>query len=265
MQLPIPDPDELLQCLKTLLKVEERWVPKERGYSLYIRPAMIGTTASLGVKSCTDAILFIILSPVGPYYPTGFAPVSLYACSHYCRAWPGGTGSFKVGPNYGITVMPGEEAHQKGAQQVLWLFGEDEEITEVGAMNIMGIWVNKEGKKELVTAGLEAGLILPGVTRNSILDLARQEGELVVTERKWTMKELIEAVKEDRLIEMFGTGTAAIISPVNKILYGNEVIEIPLNKEDKSAKIGAYALKFLNQLQDIQYGDVDHDWSIEVE
>lgn len=264
MQLPVPDPEELLSCLKTFIKVEERWVPKERGFSLYIRPAMFGTTASLGVKSCRDAILFVILSPVGPYYPTGFAPVTLYACSHFCRAWIGGTGAFKVGGNYGLTVMPGEEAHERGAQQILWLFGKDEEITEVGSMNFMGIWVNKEGKKELITAGLEEGLILPGVTRSSILELARNETDLVVTEGKWTIKELIEAVKEGRVIELFGTGTAAVISPVNRILYREDEFEIPLNKNDPTAKIGEYALTFLSKLQDIQYGQYGHQWSIEI-
>ena len=264
MYLPVLDPEEVLKCLVELLKVEEHWVPKERGYSLYIRPTMIGTTASLGVKGCTDALFYIILSPVGPYYPTGFKPVSLWACTEYCRAWPGGTGNSKVGPNYGITVMPGELAHKKGTQQVLWLFGPNEEITEVGAMNFMAIWINKKGEKELITAPLEDGLILPGVTRQSILELARKEDGLKVTEAKWTMPEFLEALKENRVLEVFGTGTAAIITPVNKILYKDTTYDVPLDVNDPKATIGPYASKFIQQLMDIQYGVTESEWSYKI-
>jgi len=262
MSLPIPDPEELCKCIKELLRVDDHWVPEERGYSLYIRPTMIGVTPSLGVKSCGDVLLYIILSPVGPYYPTGFKPVTLWACTEYCRAWPGGTGNSKVAPNYGITVMPGEVAHHKGAQQVLWLFGEKQLITEVGAMNLIGIWINKKGEKELITATLEDGLILPGVTRDSILELARQETDLKVTEGHWTMPELVEALAEGRVLEIFGTGTAAIITPVDKIIYQDKTIAVPISKEDPAAQIGPYALKFLTKLQDIQYGVCDSEWSV---
>ena len=264
MYLPVPDPEELFKCIEELLKVEEHWVPKERGYSLYIRPTMIGTTPSLGVKGCADALLYIILSPVGPYYPTGFKPVSLWACTEYCRAWPGGTGNSKVGPNYGITVMPGELAHKKGTQQVLWLFGEKELITEVGAMNFMAIWINKKGEKELITATLEDGLILPGVTRASILDLARKEEGLKVTEGHWTMPELLEALAEKRVLEVFGTGTAAIITPVNKILYQDKWYDVPLDVNNPEATIGPYAQKFINELMDIQYGATPSEWSVKI-
>lgn len=264
VSLPPIEAAELEKIIKELIKVEERWVPKERGFSLYIRPTYIGTTPSLGVKACSDALLYVILSPVGPYYPTGFKPVSLWACTEYCRAWPGGTGNYKVAPNYGITVMPGELAHEHNCQQVLWVYGPEKQITEVGAMNLMGIWINKKGEKELITATLEDGLILPGVTRDSILELARKCPELKVTEGHWTMPELIEALKEGRVIEIFGTGTAAVVSPVNKILYEDVFYDVPVDKEDPSAQIGKYAHKFLIELQDIQYGVTEHEWSVVV-
>lgn len=263
--LPPPDPVELQKCIMKLLQVEEKWVPQERGFSLYIRPTYIGTTPSLGVKACNQALLYIILSPVGPYYPTGFKPVSLWACREYCRAWPGGTGNYKVAPNYGITVMPGELAHEHNCQQVLWVFSDKEYITEVGSMNLMGIWVNKKGEKELITASLEDGLILPGVTRDSILGLASKCPELKVTEGHWTMAELIEALSEDRVLEIFGTGTAAIVSPVNKILYNEKFYDVPVDKANPEAQIGPYAHKFLNELQDIQYGVTEHEWSVKLD
>ncbi|OHT02620.1 Branched-chain-amino-acid aminotransferase, mitochondrial [Tritrichomonas foetus] len=264
LALPVPDPDELEKCIAELIRVEERWVPHERGFSLYIRPTMIGITPSLGVKACPQCLLYIILSPVGPYYPTGFKPVSLWACHEFCRAWPGGTGCYKVAPNYGITVMPGEAAHDKKCQQVLWLFGDDEQITEVGSMNLMCVWINKKGEKELITAPLNQGLILPGVTRDSILDLAREQPDLKVTEEVWKMKELMEALEEKRVLEIFGTGTAAVVSPVNKILYQDKWLDVPVDPADPNAQIGPYAHKFLMQLQDIQYGVQDHVWSVPV-
>jgi branched-chain amino acid aminotransferase len=161
--------------------------------------------------------------------------------------------------------MPGELAHEKNCQQVLWLSGSEQEITEVGAMNLFGIWVNKDGEKELITASLEDGLVLPGVTRASILELAKQETDLKVTEGKWTLGELKQALEEKRVIEVFGSGTAAVVSPVNRILSNDEWIEVPLNADDPSALIGVYAEKFLTRLQDIQYGVVEHPWSVVVE
>ena len=264
LALPAPEPEELEKCIKELIKVDEMWVPHERGYSLYIRPTMIGITPSLGVKGCNQVLLYIILSPVGPYYATGFKPVSLWACTEYCRAWPGGTGNYKVAPNYGITVMPGEVAHQKNCQQVLWLYGPEEYITEVGSMNLMAVWINKKGEKELITAPLSMGLILPGVTRDSILELAREEKDLKVSEEKWTMHELVEALNEKRVLEVFGTGTAAVVSPVNKILYNEKWLDVPVDPHNPEAHIGPYAQKFLTKLQDIQYGSCEHKWSVPI-
>jgi branched-chain amino acid aminotransferase len=264
VSLPAIDPVEAERVLEELLRVEERWIPDQRGYSLYIRPTMIGTTASLGVKACSQALFFIILSPVGPYYRTGFKPVSLWACSEYARAWPGGTGALKCGANYAISVMPGELAHEKGCQQVLWLQGKERKITEVGAMNLMTVWINKQGERELFTASLNDGTVLPGVTRESILQLAREEDGLKVTEGEWTMDELVEALEENRVLEIFGTGTAAVVSPVDKILYEDRWLDVPIGGSPGDM-IGHYGGKFLKQLQDIQYGVVEHPWSLVVE
>jgi branched-chain amino acid aminotransferase len=263
VSLPAIDPTEAERVLEELLRTESRWIPEQRGYSLYIRPTMIGITSSLGVKACTQALFFIILSPVGPYYRTGFKPVSLWACSEYVRAWPGGTGALKCGANYAISVMPGELAHEKGCQQVLWLQGKKRKITEVGAMNLMVVWINKDGERELFTASLDDGTVLPGVTRESILELAKENGNLKVTEGTWTMSQLIEAIQDNRVLEIFGTGTAAVISPVEKILYEGEWYEIPIGG-DPGDMIGHYGGKFLKQLQDIQYGVIEHPWSIVV-
>jgi branched-chain amino acid aminotransferase len=266
ISLPVVDSAELEKVLRELLKVEDRWVPAAtpRGFSLYIRPTFIGTTASLGVKSCNQGLLYIILSPVGPYYPTGFKPVSLWACTDYSRAWVGGTGCFKVGANYAITVKPGDVAHEKNCQQILWLYGPDRQITEVGAMNFMAIWKTKSGELELITARLDEGLVLPGVTRDSVLQLAREEG-LKVTEGIWTIDDLLLALRENRVVEVIGTGTAAIVSPVNKILYEEKWYDVPIDPENPAAEIGKYAMKFLDKLQDIQYGVVEHPWSVIVD
>jgi branched-chain amino acid aminotransferase len=262
LALPEIDLSEVQNALDQLLRVESRWVPYERGYSLYIRPTIIGTTLSIGVKASRQAIFYIILSPVGPYYPTGFKPVQLWACTEYLRAWVGGTGCYKVGANYAITILPGSVAYEKHAQQVLWLYGPERYVTEVGSMNLLGIWINKQGEKELITAGLEDGLILEGVTRDSVLALARQEPDLKVTEARWTIGELIEAIQEKRLLEIFGTGTAAVVSPVDRILFEDKWYDVPTTGGDGA---GYYAGKFLNILQDIQYGVIDHPWSIVVE
>jgi branched-chain amino acid aminotransferase len=262
--LPELDADEVLKALVALLRVDARWVPARPGFSLYIRPTIIGTTPSLGVQVCHDALFYIILSPVGPYYRTGFKPVSLWACTDFARAWIGGTGSYKLGANYAICMRPQQVAWERGCQQVLWLYGAEEYITEVGAMNLIGIWFNRAGEKELITASLDDGLILRGVTRDSILTLAREEGELKVNEGRWTIPELLEALAEKRVLEVFGCGTAAIVAPVNRLLYKEQWYDVPLKADDPAAQIGPYAEKFLLKLQAIQYGAVEHPWSVVV-
>jgi len=171
LAMPTFDGDELTSLLKEFCKVEKSWVPQGSGYSLYLRPTAIGTHPFLGVDVSAHVKIFVIASPVGPYYPQGFKPVSLYADSVNKRAWPGGVGGFKVGGNYGPTIQPAKEAMAKGYNQVLWMWGQEDEVTECGAMNLFFV-VEEEGKRVLITAPLDRGDILPGVTRRSILELA---------------------------------------------------------------------------------------------
>jgi len=255
MCMPGFDGKEFLDCIKQLIKIDQDWIPAGKGYSLYIRPTMIATEALLGVHPPESVMLFCIMSPVGPYYKTGFKPVALYADPVNVRAWPGGTGGYKIGANYAPTILPALEAANKGYQQILWLNGEN--ITEVGTMNLFCFWKNKQGEKELITADLD-GSILPGVTRKSILELAREWKEFKVTERQWTMTELISALKENRVIEMFGAGTAAIVSPVHKLNYKGVDYAVPC----KDGKAGELATRCMDTIMAIQYGEMEHPWSV---
>uniref|UniRef100_A0A7S3DP61 Branched-chain-amino-acid aminotransferase n=1 Tax=Entomoneis paludosa TaxID=265537 RepID=A0A7S3DP61_9STRA len=252
------DADELSKCIGELVKLDEKWIPEGEGYSLYLRPTVIATHKFLGLAAPTSLLLFVITSPVGPYYKTGFEPIKLTADTPYVRAWPGGTGDAKVGGNYAPTMKPQAEAAKKGCSQVLWLFGPDDEITEVGAMNVFFFMINKETKrKELVTAPLDRGDILPGVTRDSILHLARSwDEDMDVSERWLTMGELVEASKENRLIEAFGAGTAAVVTPISCIQYKGEDIKIPAT--------GDLTHRIWDEITSIQYGKIEgpEGWSI---
>lgn len=259
--LPSFDEEAFLECIKELVKVDKDWIPKGEGYSLYIRPTGISTHPYLGVGASNDAKLYVILSPVGPYYPTGFAPVSLLADTQNVRAWPGGTGSSKVGGNYGPTILPQVEAAKQGYSQVCWLFGEDHEITEVGTMNLFFVWKTKEGGTELVTAPLSRGDILPGVTRRSVLELAREWGDYEVSERNITMSEVVAAVDEGRIIEAFGSGTAAVLSPIKLIHYNGVDLNIPL----ECGQSGALCQRLWNEITGIQTGKIDHPWSVKID
>lgn len=264
-RLTLPDfnGDELLKCLKKLIRLDERWIPAERGYSLYIRPALIGTQESLGVGATTRALLFIICSPVGPYYKTGFNAVRLLATTDKVRAWPGGTGDAKIGGNYAPCVQTQIEAAKRGYHQNLWLFGAEDEITEVGTMNCFVLLKNEQGETELVTPPLN-GTILAGVTRDSILSLARSWNEFKVSERKITMLEVVKAQEEGRLLEMFGAGTACIVSPIKEIHYHGRDFSIPLDPNDPSSNAGPVTKRFVDVLVGIQYGEIPHEWSVVV-
>lgn len=228
--------------------MEKEFIPQERGYSLYLRPTMISTSASLGVHVPKTAKFFVIASPVGPYYKTGFKPVSLYADDVNIRAWPGGTGNYKLGANYAGTILPALEASHKGYSQILWLY--NGELNEVGTMNIFLFWVNEQGERELVTPPLD-GLILPGITRSSVLELAREWGEFKVSERTVHIEQLIQALQEGRVLEAFGSGTAAVISPIENIHYKGNDYNIPLGTKG-SKEIGELAERFMNTIMSIQ-------------
>lgn len=259
--LPTFDGDEFTECIKELIKVDRDWIPQGEGYSLYIRPTAISTHPFLGVSKAESAKLFAILSPVGPYYPEGFAPVKLFADNVNRRAWPGGIGYAKAGGNYAPTIGPQTDAAKKGYSQVLWLFGENDDITEVGTMNMFTFWVNENGEKELVTAPLD-GTILPGVTRDSILSLARSWGEFKVSERTYTMPELAKALDEGRVIECFGAGTAAVVSPIELIGYKGTDYKVPLDPSRPGHPAGALTQRIWDSIVSIQYGELEHEWSV---
>merc|ERR1719369_1847276 len=187
------DPGQLLQCIQKLIQMDQEWVPHSVSSSLYIRPTMIGVEPTLGVAPASEAELFVILSPVGPYFSSGVKPVNLLADPKYVRAWPGGSGFSKMGSNYAPTLWIQKIAEQHGCHQCLWLFGPDHEITEVGAMNLFILMWDKNGRKELVTPPLSSGIILPGVTRRSIIELVSTWPNVRVSERRITMGEVMQA------------------------------------------------------------------------
>ncbi|KAJ8508078.1 hypothetical protein ONZ45_g9612 [Pleurotus djamor] len=269
--LPTFNEDSLLELIKKLVRMDRHWVPKEPGHSLYIRPTLIASQKAIQVSPPTEALLFVICSPVGPYFPK---PVSLYATTEYIRAAPGGqhafvptcTGAFKLGVNYAPAVMPQKMVAEKGYSQNLWLHGPEHYLTEVGTMNMFIALRTDDGGIEVVTPPLD-GMILPGVTRDSVLQLMRDhvagirevEGlpdKLIISERSITMKEVKEAAQSNRLVELFGAGTAAIISPVLKIGYLGEDIEVPTGADG----MGPIARAIRKTLAGIQWGKIPHPW-----
>uniref|UniRef100_A0A673ZBB2 Branched-chain-amino-acid aminotransferase n=1 Tax=Salmo trutta TaxID=8032 RepID=A0A673ZBB2_SALTR len=245
--LPLFDKVELLECIRKLVEVDQEWVPYSLDASLYIRPTYIGIEPSLGVSRASQALLFCIVGPVGPYFTTGaFSPVSLLADPSYVRACRGGVGAYKMGGNYGPTISVQNEAIKQGCQQVLWLYGEQEEITEVGTMNLFIYWTNEGGERELLTPPLD-GIILPGVTRQSLLDLAREWGEFKVTERTMGMKELLGALDSGKITEVFGAGTACVVCPVGSLLYKGKTYQIPTMQNGPDL-----AKRFHKELTDMQ-------------
>lgn len=257
--LPTFEGDALIDLIGQLIKLDERFIPRERGYSLYIRPTMIGTQQTLGVGPPRSALLFVIASPVGPYYPTGFKAVSLEATDYAVRAWPGGVGDKKLGSNYAPCIVPQMAAASRGFHQNLWLFGEEEYVTEVGTMNLFAAIKDRNGQRELMTAPLD-GTILEGVTRDSILALARERLEpdgWKVSERKFTMKELADAADEGRMLEVFGAGTAAVVSPVRRISWKGQLVQCGLKD---NVEAGPIAQQMKDWIEAIQYGEEDHIW-----
>ncbi|KAL8851271.1 MAG: hypothetical protein Q9221_003801 [Calogaya cf. arnoldii] len=262
--LPTVDGEAFTDLISQFVRMEERFVPTTRGYSLYLRPTLIGTQRTLGVGPPGSALLYLIASPVGPYYPTGFKAISLAATSSAVRAWPGGVGDRKLGANYAPCIVPQLEAAKRGYHQNLWLFGEDEIVTEVGTMNFFVCLREKgTGKKMMWTAPLD-GTILEGVVRESVLELAREklgaEG-WGVEEKNYTMRDLAEAADEGRLIEAFGTGTAAVVSPVRSINWRGRDVDCGLKPDEE---VGEITNRMKEWIEGIQYGDVEHPWSVKL-
>ncbi len=239
--IPEIDVDFVLKALKELLRVEKDWVPSAPGTSLYIRPTIIATDPFLGVRASNTYRFFIIFSPVGAYYPEGFNPIKILVTREHVRAVRGGVGDTKTMGNYAASLLAGQKAHDAGYTQVLWLDGvEQKYVEEVGAMNIFFVIDNV-----LVTPEL-SGSILPGITRNSVLQLAKQ-WDMEVSERRISIDEVIEANQAGTLTEIFGSGTAAVISPVGELKYEDQIVSIG------EGQVGPVAQKFFDAIMDIQY------------
>jgi branched-chain amino acid aminotransferase len=243
--MPEIDEAQALDVLKQLLIMEKDWVPRAPETSLYIRPTLIATDPYIGVRASFNYRYYIILSPVGAYYPEGFNPVKILVTHEYVRAVRGGVGEAKTPGNYAASILAGEKAHKEGYAQVLWLDGvEQKYIEEVGSMNIFFVI---DG--EIITPELN-GSILPGITRDSVIRLAKHWSDRV-SERKISIDELMQAHAAGKLTEVFGSGTAAVISPVGEIKYGDQVFTIA------NGKVGPVAQKYYNAITDIQYGKAE--------
>jgi branched-chain amino acid aminotransferase len=242
MVMPEIDPDLFLRAMKKLIILDRAWVPKSEGTSLYIRPTMIATEPALGVRPSDKYLFFMILGPVGAYYPEGFSPTKIYVSDRYVRAAEGGVGEAKTSGNYGATLYVSREASQKGYTQVLWLDAKERRyVEEVGTSNIF-FFIHDE----LVTPPL-GGTILPGVTRDSVLHLAGHWG-LTVVERPISIEEVVDGCKGGSLKEMFATGTAAVISPVGLICYKGEDFQVA------NGQTGEMSKKLYDEITGIQYG-----------
>ena len=250
-QLPEED---FVQAVSAVVDVDRDWIPTEPGTSLYIRPFIIATDEFLGVAPSKTYLFMVILSPSGAYYESGLAPVGIWIEDEYVRAVRGGIGFAKTGGNYAASLIAQQKAHDAGFSQVLWLDGvERKYIEEVGAMNI---FFKIAGK--VITPSLN-GSILPGITRNSTIQLCKDWG-YEVEERKISAEELLEAQKNGTLEECFGTGTAAVISPVGKLRYQDDVMTI------NGGNIGPLSQKLYDTITGIQTGILPDEkgWRVKV-
>ncbi|GJJ13841.1 hypothetical protein Clacol_008098 [Clathrus columnatus] len=295
--LPPFDADALLILIKRLIMIDQRWIPSLPGYSLYIRPTIIGTRVGLGVTESNYALLYVILSPSGPYFPPSRSIlkrrnwVRLLASSSTSavRAWPGGTGSYKLGLNYSPCFAPQREAESKGYSQILWVLpvdtdkGKDWKVCEAGNMNVMCAIRRDDGGVDILTPVLD-GIILPGVTRDSILKLIAEhnkglplrglssELQIQARETEIYMSDILRWSNEGRLIEMFGTGTAAIIAGIWKVGWEDDDIvvtpemeDVLKDSEEDTNGLGKIGKALYDRLLEIQEGRVDHEWSVVIE
>lgn len=248
--IPYIEEEMIIEAIKTVVDVDRDWVPRAKGTSLYIRPFVIATEPSLGVKPSSKYMFIIILSPVGSYYKEGIQPTKIYVEDKYVRAVVGGLGTAKTGGNYAASLRAQLEAAQKGYSQVLWLDGKERKyVEEVGTSNAMFV---VDGK--VYTAPI-AGSILAGITRDSAITLFKEMGVEVV-EEKFTIEQVFQWHQEGRLTEAFATGTAAVISPIGQLGWkGNDII---IN----NFEIGEYSQKIYDLITGIQDGTIEdkHNW-----
>ncbi len=254
MCIPPVNVEDAIYCLKKLIELEKDWVPHEEATSLYIRPFIFATDNHVGVHASRTYQFAIICSPVGSYYPEGINPVKIAIESEDVRAVRGGTGYTKCGGNYAASIRAGERAEKAGFSQVLWLDGvERRYIEEVGSMNVLF----KLGDTVVTPALL--GSVLPGITRKSCIELLKSWG-VPVEERKLSVDELVEACESGRLVEAFGSGTAAVVSPIGEIAYQGKTHVIG------GGRIGELTQKLYDELTGIQWGKRPDPfgWSVKV-
>ena len=252
--MPVVDEDLFMEALKKLITIEKDWIPRGIGTSLYIRPTMIATERALGVHPANEHLFFIIMGPVGAYYPEGFSPTKIYVSEEYVRSVRGGTGYCKVAGNYAASLYASRMANELGYTQVLWLDAlEMRYVEEVGTSNIFFIIGD-----ELITPPL-GGTILPGVTRDSVIKIARS-WSIPVSERPISIDEILDASANGSLKEAFASGTAAIVSPIGQIYYRGQVHVI------NEGTTGALTEKLYNEILQIQYGEKEDPfgWRIKV-
>lgn len=254
MCIPHVDEDLFVEAVKAVVDVDKDWIPEKKGTSLYIRPFIIADEPFLGVRPANHYLFMVILSPVGPYYEGGLSPTKIYVEDEYVRATNGGTGFAKIGGNYAAGMKSQEKAHDKGYEQVLWLDGvERKYVEEIGTSNAFF----KIGD-EVITAPL-TGTILPGITRDSVINLLKQWG-VKISERRITIDEVFDAGKSGTLTEMFATGTAAVISPVGELSWKGEKIIV------NNGEIGSLSQKLYDELYGLQIGEITDTmgWTLEV-
>ncbi|GHV26603.1 branched-chain-amino-acid aminotransferase 2 [Clostridia bacterium] len=245
LSIPEIDVDNALAALHKLINIEQDWVPSTVGASLYIRPTIIADDPFLGVHAADKYIFFIILSPSGAYYPQGLAPIDILVEKEYVRSVRGGLGYTKAGANYAASILAGDIASKNGFQQVLWLDGSERKyIEEVGSMNIF-FKVNGE----IWTPEL-SGSILPGITRDSVIKIARDMG-ITIIEKRIDVNELFKLGEDGLIEEVFGSGTAAVISPVGSLTYNGKRLTI------NNGEIGALSQTLYDRLIGIQYGKIN--------
>jgi branched-chain amino acid aminotransferase len=253
MCMPEIPAEKVLEALKQMIALDRDWVPQAPGASLYIRPAMIATEAAVGLHPANEYLFFIICCPVGAYYAEGFKPTRIYVEDRYVRATAGGVGEAKTGGNYAASLKAFAEAKTKGCTQVLWLDAvEHKYVEEVGTSNIFFV-INDE----LVTPPL-GGTILPGITRDTVLQLAADWG-IKAKERQISMDEIMAAAADGSLSEAFGSGTAAVIAPVGEFIYQDKTIQIG------GGKTGLVAQRFFDGIQQMQRGVLPdtHSWLVQ--
>lgn len=254
MCIPQIDGDFILDALKKLLEVDYEWIPDDPGTSLYIRPFIFATDPYIGVRPSETYRFMIITGPVGAYYKEGIDPVKIFVETKYIRSVKGGVGNVKTSGNYAASIKAQMEAREKGYTQVLYLDGvERKYVEEVGTMNVFFIINN-----EIITPSLE-GSILPGITRDSVIQMLDHWG-MKVTERKISIKEVYDAHEKGILNEVFGTGTAAVISPVGELNWSENIIKI------NNGDIGPISRKLYDTITDIQYGHIEDPfgWTVEL-